>query len=105
MSIPYIYLFVREDLSKAQQIVQTAHAVDELNKEMSLGEITSTTNFMVLCPACDEWELFDIKLHLEEQGIEHHMFYEPDIEAFTAIATKPLVGKQRIPMRCFSTMK
>jgi len=105
MSNPYIYLFVREDLSRPQQIVQTAHAVDELNKEMSYGEITSTTNFMVLCAAEDEWELYDISEYLNSHNIEHHLFFEPDIDGHTAIATKPLVGEQRIPMQRFSTMK
>jgi len=103
MSNPYIYLFVRTDLSKPQQIVQTAHAVDELNKE--LGEFTDRTNFMVLCPAFDEWELFDISDYLKHLGIKFHLFYEPDIEGYTAIATEPLIGDQRIPIRCFSTMK
>jgi len=105
MSNPYIYLFIRDDLPKAQQIVQTAHAVDELNKEMSLGEITSTTNFMVLCSADGENDLFDISMYLTKQGIKHHIFFEPDIEGHTAIATVPLVGDQRVPMRVFSTMK
>ena len=103
MSNPYMYLFVREDLSKPQQIVQAAHAVDELNK--GLDEVTERTNFMVLCPAYDEWELYDISLYLKSCNIKFHMFYETDIEGHTAIATEPLVGEQRIPMQRFSTMK
>lgn len=105
MSNPYIYLFVREDLSKPQQIVQTAHAVDELNKELEVGKITTRTNFMVLCPAENELDLWEIAVYLSSKGIQHHMFYEPDIDAHTAIATEPLVGEERLAMQKFSTMK
>lgn len=103
MSNPYIYLFVREDLSKCQQIIQTAHAVDELNK--SMDKFTDKTNHMVLCPADNEGDLFDISMYLSKQGVEHHIFFEPDIKGYTAIATVPLVDDERIPMRVFSTMK
>lgn len=103
MSNPYIYLFVREDLTPAQKIIQVAHAVDEMNKDTV--DLTSTTNFMVLCSAYDEWELHDISVYLKANDIPHHKFYETDIEGHTAIATIPLVGDQRIPMRKFSTMK
>lgn len=105
MSNPYIYLFVREDLSKCQQIIQTAHAVDELNKDLDPVDVTSVTNYMVLFPAAGEFELIEISAYLNAAGIDHHMFFEPDIDSYTAIAVKPLVGDQRIPMQIFSTMK
>lgn len=105
MSNPYIYLFVREDLSKPQQIIQTAHAVDELNKMMTLEEITASTNYMVLFPAAGEFELIEISAYLNSAGIDHHMFFEPDIDSYTAIATKPMVGDQRMPLQIFTTMK
>lgn len=103
MSNPYIYLFVREDLSKPQQIIQTAHAVDELNKR--LDKFTETTNHMVLIGAKNDLELYEIAHYLHMEKIEHFLFYEPDIEAHTAIATKPLVGDERFPLQVFSTMK
>ena len=103
MSNPYIYLFVREDLSKCQQIIQTAHAVDELNKR--LDEVTDKTNHMVLIGAKSDLELCEISHYLHMNKIEHFLFYEPDIEGHTAIATVPLVGDERHPMQIFSTMK
>ena len=98
---PYMYLFVREDLTAAQQIVQTAHAVDELNKEYP----HSPGNYMVLCSVNDEYDLFDVSTRLKENGIKFHMFYETDVESYTAIATEPLIGYKRKPMKRYSLKK
>lgn len=100
---PYVYLFVRGDLSPPQQIVQTAHAVDELNKNME--EITDKTNFMVLFGVKDEDDLFKASAHLEQHDIGYHMFFEPDIGSYTAIATEPLIGSERQKLSKFQTMK
>lgn len=94
---PYMYLFVRDDLPQPQQIVQTAHAVDELNKEHP----HDPGNYMVLCGVKGESELLDLSLWLNEQNIVHHMFYEPDVDSYTAIATKPLIGEERKPLKRF----
>lgn len=51
---PYMYLFIREDLSIPQQIVQTAHAVDELGKRVPGS---AQTNHMVLFGVPDESHL------------------------------------------------
>ena len=101
MNTPYMYLFVREDLSKPQQIVQTAHAVDELNKKIP----HPPGNFMVLCPADSEEELFKISEWLMHHEIRHSLFYEPDLESHTAIATEPLKGTTRKHLKKFQTMK
>ena len=93
---PYMYLFIREDLSIPQQIVQTAHAVDELGKRI---KSSANTNFMCLFGVKDESSLQMISEKLNQQGIDHEMFYEPDIAAFTAIATRPLVGEERKIMK------
>ncbi len=97
MDNPYMYIFVREDLTPAQQIVQAAHAVDELNKEHP----HSPGNYMVLCGVDNHTDLLDTASYLNDQGIAHHMFFEPDVDSFTAIATKPLKGSDRKPLRRF----
>jgi hypothetical protein len=51
---PYMYMFIREDLSIPQQIVQTAHAVDELGKKI---KNSPQTNHMVLFGVKNEAEL------------------------------------------------
>ena len=99
---PYMYLFIREDLSIPQQIVQTAHAVDEMGKQHKHSKVT---NHMVLFPAKHEADLKSISDKLEMLGIEHHMFWEPDVSAFTAIATRPLIGDERIPLRKYRLLK
>ena len=97
MDNPYMYLFVREDMSHAQQIVQTAHAVDELNKKIP----HKPGNYMVLCGAKSEDHLHEIVTYLQRFNIDHELFFEPDINGFTAIATKPLIGNERKIMRKF----
>lgn len=97
METPYMYLFVREDLSPPQQIIQTAHATDDVNKMYP----HSHGNHMVLCEVHDEEELVGISEHLSSLNIVHQMFYEPDVSAYTAIATQPLRGKERRPLRKF----
>lgn len=97
----YLYMFIREDLPIPQQIIQTAHAVDELNKEYP----HTTRNYMVLLSAKDEIDLFRISQELKEKEIFHHMFHETDINAYTAIATRPLIGDERSPMKKYKFKK
>lgn len=92
MSNRYMYLFIREDLSIPQQIIQTAHATDELSKRI---EPTESTNFMVLFAAKCEEELIKIAEWLKSHSIDFELFFEPDIQAYTSIATEPLVGSKR----------
>lgn len=91
MENPYMYIFVRNDLTHPQQIVQAAHAVDEMNKEFP----HESGNYMVLCGVDNEEELMDTSEYLVRAGIDHHMFFEPDVDSHTAIATRPLIGKER----------
>lgn len=94
---PYMYLFVREDLTPSQQIIQAAHAVDELNKKYPHGP----GNFMVLCGATNETDLCEVSELLSFEGIGHHLFFESDIDSYTAIATVPLKGSERKPLSRF----
>jgi hypothetical protein len=55
--------------------------------------------------ARNEKHLLDISEYLHSKGIDHAMFYEPDIDAHTAIATKPLIGDERLPLRRYDTKK
>lgn len=94
---PYIYMFIREDLSVSQQIVQTAHAVDEIGRRhQSVGN-----NYMVLCGVKDEQDLLEVSDWLKEQFIDHETFFEPDIDSHTAIATRPIIGEERLAMKRF----
>jgi hypothetical protein len=92
-----MYLFVRSDLSAPQQIVQTAHAVDEIGMRYK----SDGTNYMVLCGATNEEHLLTIAECLDKNEIDYEMFFEPDIGAHTAIATRPLRGTERAPLKKF----
>ena len=98
---PYRYLFVRKDLSLQQQIIQASHAVDEMAK---VDVQSSNTNFITLIGVDDETALHEISSHLDSHGILYHKFYEPDVQQHTAIATSPLIGKQRKPLFGYKCM-
>jgi hypothetical protein len=91
-----MYLFIRDDLSHAQQIVQTAHAANEIGMKYP-----SENNHIVLCSAKNEEHLVAIVECLDANDIDHCVFYEPDIESHTAIATRPLRGNERLPLSKF----
>lgn len=99
MSTPYTYLFIRKDLSGPQRIVQTAHAAHEA------GERFGAHSHMALLGIADQHGLIKAANHLDQCGIKYQMFYEPDIESYTAIATEPLAGDRRQPLRRYSLLK
>ncbi len=99
MKTEYMYMWVRRDLPVPHQIVQAGHAAASIGKSFH-----DDTN-IVLCAATDELDLLNISRYLDVHNIKHVMFYEPDVSAHTAIATQPLFGNQRRPLRRFSLMK
>ena len=99
----YIYLFTRQDLSIPQQIIQTAHAVDEMNKLYSSD--SDSANFMVLSGTENEISLIKIAKDLAMKGIEFHIFYEPDITSYSAIATIPLALDKRKKLQKYGLYK
>jgi hypothetical protein len=100
--LPYTYVFIRSDLSYAQQIVQASHATLEAGFKFDQPAEISR---IVLFPLNNEKQLFDRARHLRENGIEHVMFYEPDIEQYTAISTAPIFGADREALMEFSTYR
>lgn len=101
MNNSYMYLFVRGDLSVPQQIIQTAHAVEDICQKIRMNK----TSHAVLFSADSEDDLFKASEWLSFHEIRHSMFYEPDIEAYTSIATEPLSGKKRSVMKSFKMKK
>jgi hypothetical protein len=95
----YMYCFIREDLSAPQKIVQMSHAAAKI------GERFHGDTSIVLCGAENEDSLQVIATYLDSHGIKHEIFWEPDLPAFTAIATEPLKGKARQPLKRFQLMK
>jgi len=98
-----MYIFIREDLPHAYQIVQAAHATHQAG--IRFGSTDVPTNF-VLIGTKDQAELEAVALYLASHQIEFEMFFEPDHDTgYTAIATKPLYGDDRRPMRKFQIYK
>lgn len=95
----YMYLWTLKSLSTPQKIIQVAHAASQI------GEKYHSNTYATLCEANDEEHLKSISEYLDEHSIAHSIFWEPDINSFTAIATAPLKGKARLPLRKFSTMQ
>jgi len=90
---PYVYAFIRRDISFAQQLVQVGHAALEAGRAHYFGD--EIASFIVL-EVPDLQGLEDAARHLTKQGIEHKMFFEPDFGmGHSAIATRPVRGKER----------
>jgi hypothetical protein len=88
MDHPYTYIFIRKDLSLAQQLVQASHAALEAGFEFEKPHKTSS---IIMIGAENKDELYNIRDRLERHGIRHHMFFEPDFEmGHSAIATEPI---------------
>ena len=84
----YIYTFIRKDLSPEQRIVQIGHACYEAGKQF---QDTQGISNLVLLEAEDENDLMEISAKLENRGIEHYTFHEPDYDTgYTAICTRPI---------------
>jgi hypothetical protein len=97
-----MYIFIREDLTGPQRIVQASHAAHEAGHDY--GKADGSTHIVLLgTPTQDA--LLKAAEHLEKNDIPFKMFFEPDYDTgYTAIATKPLRGDERRPLRKFRTL-
>jgi hypothetical protein len=104
MNHPYTYIFIRKDLSPAQQLVQATHAALEAGFTFEKPQETSS---IIMIGAKDKDELYQIRDRLDKHNIRHHMFFEPDFEmGHSAIATEPITDIQtRRLMRKYSLYK
>lgn len=85
----YIYTFIREDLSPEQKIVQLGHACHEAGKMIDLREHKEPSS-LILLSARNEDDLIMISRKIDRAGIDHYMFFEPDINSYTSICTRPV---------------
>jgi len=97
--IPYTYVFIRTDLTAAQQIVQAAHATYEAGWKFEKPEHPL---HLILFGVENEAELLKASERIGIHGVDHCMFYEPDLPGYTAIATEPLYGAKREVMRKYN---
>ena len=98
----YVYILVRQDLSIAQQAVQSVHAAIEATKAFKQ---TPRHPSVIICSVEDEKALQKAIFKVEQSGIRYKAFLEPDIgNQMTAIATEPVCGKQRKVFKKFKLM-
>lgn len=99
MNKPYVYVLIRQDISLEQQLVQASHAA--LEAGFRFQQPAEDTASLIMLAAKDEHALRQAALDLESEGIDHHMFYEPDFGPMghSALATRPLYGAERKLMR------
>lgn len=101
--LPYVYVLVREDLEIEQQLVQACHAAYEVGLASAAPAETSR---MIVCTVPDREALLFASERLRERGVAHEMFFEPDFDiGHSALATHPLRGAQRKPLRRYPMYK
>lgn len=89
-----MYVFVRKDLSTPQQAVQSSHACIEASRAFLAGADEHPS--VIIFGIKSEPKLKDIASRLEEAGVRHRVFVEPDIgDQWTAIATEPIPQEKR----------
>lgn len=109
----YMFLFVRQDISKEQQAVQAAHAAFKagatIGSRIINGDNGSTiadkTNF-VLIGVQNEYRLKEVTNHLDSsKHVEYVVFNEPDLDnAMTAVATKPMKAHKKRFLRKYKKL-
>ena len=95
----YMYVFVRQDLSVPQQIVQASHACTYIGDSFH----PDTSIVLLECP--DLKHLTFAADYLSEKAVKFRMFFETDINEHTALATEPLKGVQRTVLKKFKLHK
>ena len=92
MKEAYTYLFVRQDISLAQQLVQASHAA--LDAGRAFTDIPHRN--LVLIGVRSEHELSAVEQHLAECDIRFSIFYEPDgLMGHSAICSEALTDRHK----------
>jgi len=100
-----VYVFVREDLSTPQQVVQACHAVIQAVQADYQSFASRGPPHLVVFGVRGERQLDRVLTYLKQHDIPAQRFYEPDISEHTAIATVPLFGEHRRKLRKFQLLK
>ena len=91
----YFFLFVRQDISLAAQVVQTNHATFKMARSLSQSVDDTTTPSIVLVGVPNKKALEKVIRKLQLNCIDASAFYESDDDlGLTAVATVPLNEEQ-----------
>ena len=98
----FVYVFVRQDLSIQQQLVQAAHAAHE----SGLAHDSSGTSHSIIIFGTKNKEQLESLFHRFRPEIECHPFFEPYKDTgLTAFATKPITSEHRHHFKEFKLWK
>lgn len=89
-----VYVFVRKDISLADQMVQIGHVCLQAGGTFPIGQRTK----LVLCEVEDSAHLFQVADLLDKINLRYEMFYEPSNAGgerleWTALSTSPIKYK------------
>ena len=103
MTHPYVYVFIRKDISYEQQLVQAAHAALELG--MKYPNIKDQCS-IVIVGVKNKNELLKVSNRLKDNNVDFEMFFEPDFDmGESALATRPIVGEERLLFKKYNLYK
>jgi len=101
----YVYIFVRQDLPPAYQLVQAAHvalkagyqlATIQKDDVVQLKNVTPDGLYFTVIGVRDDSALNAVKGDLDYRGLKYWSFLEPDIgNQVTAVATMPIPARER----------
>ena len=92
----WVYVFVRQDLSIPQQLVQASHACLQSGILFSDQHNLLVPSSLVIIGVPDKQALNRMAVKLLHYNIDHVPFYEPtDDEGLTAIASRPVVFEEK----------
>ncbi len=92
------YILVRRDLSPGSQIAQSVHAKDLFSHAFPEIEKNwfNNSNTIVILGVENEDELFRMAGKIEKGRLKSCMFFESDINEYTAIAVEPSDSAEEI---------
>lgn len=100
----YVYVFVRQDLSKEQQLVQAAHATLVLGNKLKSHDPSELYFTVIGIPQLIDFR--KVMNDLNAHGTKYETFYEPDQGGtLTAIATHPIRKDKRGNLREYKLLR
>jgi len=100
--LTHCYILVRTDIPPAYQAVQSAHAAIKAARS---GLLSCDDNpSLVVCGVPDQKALLDASARLCIHAVPHALFYEDDVDSFTALCTADLEKPQRRILRDFKLL-
>lgn len=106
----YLYTFTRQDISREQQLVQTAHVTMKLGYYLWKNGYAdaSPDNTCFTCIGVRNADaLVAVQKILDQFGFKYEMFFEPDLNEgeYTAIAVYPVNEDARDVLLAFNLLK